>query len=126
MKKFELIDKDGNKFIIVIEIKLNNAKRNYLSITGENRDCGGQIYDRIFPVNKIQKAFINFWKRWHLNDLRAGCIHQREKNKAYEISEICPVCGYRYGSKWIYEELPPQIEKAIEFFENNINNGELK
>ncbi len=61
------------------------------------------------------KGFLNIWDRWHLNDLRAGCQHQRieEWNKEM-ISEPCNVCNYKYGTKWLKEELP---EYVIEYLE---------
>jgi len=70
--------------------------------------------------DKFQELMV-IWKRWHLNDLRAGCTHQREiiRESGYddcsyeEIKKteffVCPVCGYEYGSKWLLEELPPVV-----------------
>lgn len=74
------------------------------------------------------------WKRWHLNDLRAGCEHQRAENWGEDrVSELgklscwvypqehpkgvlmkhCPVCGYQYGSAWLYEAIPAEIISEI-------------
>jgi len=98
------------------------------------------------------KQFFDIWDRWHLNNMRAGCEHQREagwnKQKIDEslpletygkffegqgikswnmwawipekdhpqglLSKACPVCGYRYGSAWLKEELPQNV---IDFLE---------
>lgn len=62
--------------------------------------------------------FKNVWQRWHLNDMRAGCEHQRELGwKSYDEhpSEPCPVCGYKYGSKWLKEVVPGAV---IEFLKS--------
>ena len=115
------------------------------------------------------------WERWHLNDMRAGCEHQRAEPERWrmcpghylplsqrvrfidetdgsglvhiartratipancegqeetrildayiagqfyegsvrcsldKLSQPCPVCGYRYGSSWLYEEVPSDV-----------------
>lgn len=41
---------------------------------------GGQCMDSIaalFPANALVQEMVTVWRRWHLNDLRAGCEHQR-------------------------------------------------
>lgn len=56
--------------------------------------------------------FLGVWRQWHLNDMRAGCEHQRELGWAkYDEhpSEPCPTCGYKYGNAWLYEEVPASI-----------------
>lgn len=136
-------------------------KNGRLSITGvvgpkANGDAlgsCGQITDtlkspelvpyRDFPVAK----FVEVWERWHLNDIRAGCEHQRAEGwnkrpidptkplnsygKHYEgqrfaswnmltwvpesehpeglLSRPCPTCGYKYGTKWLTEEVPEDV-----------------
>lgn len=52
------------------------------------------------------------WEDYHLNDLQAGCFHQRELKTKIECGTICPVCGYSYGAKWLYKEIPTDV---IEF-----------
>jgi len=32
------------------------------------------------------------------------------------LSEPCPECGYRYGSAWLHEELPPEVLAAVSAF----------
>lgn len=72
---------------------------------------------------------LKIWERWHLNDLNAGCIHQRElmpqikqergkkffyAENLYKIWELpeffeCPECGYKYGTAWLFEEVPHDV-----------------
>lgn len=85
------------------------------------------------------------WRRWHLNDMRPGCEHQREQGwdkrpidpskplDAYGVfvgehatwnmlvwvtkrehpqgllAEPCPVCGYKYGTAWLHEDVPDDV-----------------
>jgi len=82
---------------------------------------------------------LDIWDRWHLNGMRAGCEHQRENRwnerplNAYDnfvgntmswnmlawvrptehseglLTKPCPVCGYKYGTAWLHENLPDTI-----------------
>lgn len=61
--------------------------------------------------------FLKVWDRWHLNDMRAGCEHQRANGWTYEEhhdpktfkGEACLQCGYKIGSAWLKEEVPAEI-----------------
>lgn len=71
-----------------------------------------ELYDR----------FLEVWDKWHLNDMKAGCIHQRELGWIYKEhsdpvtfqGEACPVCGYRIGSAWLKEEVPAEVISFLE------------
>jgi hypothetical protein len=66
---------------------------------------------------------LDVWEKWHLNDMRSGCEHQRAFGWTYEEhhdkktfkGEACPVCGYEIGSSWLKDELPQSV---IEFLES--------
>lgn len=83
--------------------------------------------------------FLDVWKRWHLNDMRPRCEHQKDWGKKKltvsrssmfddcktevklsgwvypkehpegELTKPCPVCGYEYGSAWLKEEVPVEV-----------------
>jgi hypothetical protein len=116
-----------------------------LSICGEGVDFGGQCVDEIgYAIDKdhIEKERIpdalrlmQVWGRWHLNDMRPHCEHQKKWDskkplevKTYKgketknamwvtqkehpeglLSKPCDECGYRFGSAWLYEEVPTHI-----------------
>jgi len=172
-------------------------------ISGRDIDMGGQCVDKVaamFPHDEKAQRMAEVWARWHLNDMRPGCEHQREwntdkpieitrytwgpafhalrrqvedgaaeadeyqeyraiKTKVYavtmglkapkwetpEIKELlalemvkvektetktagwihpeehpegllcrpCPDCGYKYGSSWVFEEIPAEILAEI-------------
>ena len=108
-----------------IEHKVIN-KYKTLSISGYSVDRGGQIYDFLLskefkPLKNFNvKRLVEIWKRWHLNDLRPGCIHQEKPIRGKEwdtlewerLTKMCPK-GYRYGSKWLVEELPEDIINEV-------------
>lgn len=74
---------------------------------------GGQCIDTIWneygtQLNnpELYQCIMGLWERNHLNDMNAGCEHQREmKRNNDNIESPCPVCGYRYGSAWLYRPI---------------------
>lgn len=75
---------------------------------------GGQNVDTMVRLVRTPKMarIAEVWRRWHLNDMRAGCAHQR--GQAHEVGDLCESCGYRYGHSWLYEELPADIVAEVE------------
>lgn len=84
--------------------------------------CGGQCLDKPEVLNVVKNGklcekdkaiyfeILRLWKNYHLNGLNAGCEHQK---KGTPVGETCPVCGYRYGSTWLYREIPEKDLEAI-------------
>lgn len=61
--------------------------------------------------------FLDVWSEWHLNDIHAGCEHQRAlgwEKDGYDKhpSEPCPECGYKFGTSWHVIPVPDDV---IEF-----------
>jgi hypothetical protein len=97
--------------------------------------CGGQCVDTVaayFPNNKKAARMVAIWRRWHLNDMKAGTpaqeawlrdhpmqftypqSHYEEASKALAAAGLNPDNGYSYGSKWLCEEIPADIRAEIE------------
>ena len=110
---------------------------NVLSVVTENFYIGGQYNDFTdcdITVDKDKlNRIIELWNRWHLNDMNAGCIHQTafDNNVKYdewkklqaEQAARCPE-GYNYGSKWLLEPLPVEVETEIINLVENISKKE--
>ena len=63
-------------------------------------------------------GLLDVWQEWHLNDLHAGCEHQRAlgwEKDGYDRhpSEPCPECGYKYGTAWNKVEVPASVLRFI-------------
>lgn len=131
---------------VTIEVRLGDGN---LSICGSiwnslHTDIvsGGQNIDEIaslFPHNERVQRVKEVWKRWHLNDLKAGSPKQEEYLKNNPITSSYPeshyektckvlakkglnpdpdyICSgkpYEYGSAWLKEKLPLEIIKEVE------------
>jgi hypothetical protein len=113
---------------------------------GRKMVSGGQNIEEIasmYPDREDVKKIREIWKRWHLNGMNSGCVHQEKDKwqchcgKANTVggnpsdcfkcdcgahrwdstTDACPKTGYRFGSKWLYEELPYEIEiEAVSMF----------
>lgn len=124
-KTIELGKVNGKTGLVEFELK-ETEKGLVFSMSGQlglGRGCemaGQCIPDllKLFPANKDLARMAKVWKRWHLNDLHAGCEHQRElgwEKDGYDKhpSEPCPVCGYGFGTEWKFEALPEDIINEI-------------
>lgn len=132
---------------VYCSIEIENGK---LSISGVEGPLAsgnalggcGQIQDHLQPIQKFEPGwsddllakFVDVWNAWHLNDMNAGCQHQRAMGWGtrkvkdgglagwiYEkddpegvLCKPCPECGYEYGTKWLKEELPADVIKFLE------------
>lgn len=99
-------------------------------------------FDNLLVSREELERLLDVWKRWHLNDMRAGCAHQnRLLPWACELLGIgysydnlmkipdfqrCPRCGYNYGSAWLYEPLPEEVVNFLEQFGNRPWNKKEK
>lgn len=137
IKKF--VFRPGNYYRVEVEIELETNRRGYVWKDGELkevrgnvfsttqmiywrnscRECG-QCFDNPGVLDTIKNGklcekdkaiyleIFRLWKNYHLNEMNAGCEHQKEGTP---VGEVCPICGYRYGSAWLYREIP---EKDLE------------
>ena len=130
--------KDGKLSITGVEGPIRN---------GNYRGSCGQIYsdkllEDITPGSDWShtaiKKFFKVWEDWHLNDMRAGCIHQRKNWNLYQELEI-PIYGYsnkfynmltsaKNGKLSIeeytyYKEVVPLVDKIV--IKKHTANSEL-
>ena len=114
--------------LVTIEIALKDTEEGKVFTASGNiwyptkTDCYtcGQNLDKIekfFPLNKQVRRIVEIWKKYHLNNFHPGCEHQRDYEKEeYEkhAEAVCPICHYKYGTDWKFEEIPNDIIKEIE------------
>lgn len=134
-----------NKAAITWELKETDKKPCFSAQAevwnGQGTDIimGGQCVDEVaamFPHNAKAQRIKAVWERYHLNDMRAGCEHQRagwDVSKMLDVDgqkkaagwvyqkehaegllcKPCEVCGYKYGSTWLYEAIPADVLAEI-------------
>lgn len=135
-KKFEFNKIDYNDtgrkaYMVELEVTLQEKEDGKLCFSA-NGDVwntkhtdivmGGQCIDDIWNeyASQIKDRHLFFvikelWEQYHLNDLNAGCKHQRKLNWTYEQhpSEPCPTCGYKMGTDWRYNKIDQKDLTAI-------------
>lgn len=119
-------------------IDIRYTESGNLSLWGSFHGNYGQIYEYLSDPTRIHlsKEFnyediINIqkiWKRWHLNDLRAGTPRQEafvrkwEVNNTYDYKRVCEALtkanllvdhGYKYGTSWLKEDVPMGVIKYL-------------
>lgn len=109
---------------IYFNVKVSiSFKESRLSIVGNSSEMSGQIWQYLQSLNsedyqlqegwteEMYRKLLDIWEQWHLNDMRAGCCHQRALgwNKDEHLGKPCPACGYRYGSSWLFEPVPNEV-----------------
>lgn len=113
----------GSYMSVFVKVKFDGKRLSISGVEGPTHggnakgSCGQitispQTYNKYAPGWDKAKASMlqKLWDRWHLNDMRAGCEHQRaEKWDKKRLSEPCPTCGYKYGTAWLTEEVPPDV-----------------
>jgi hypothetical protein len=45
---------------------------------------------------------------WKIEEKTAGWVFPSQHPKGL-LTKPCPVCGYRYGNGWLYEEVPEEV-----------------
>ena len=139
IKKF--VFRPGNYYRVEVEIELETHQRGYVWKDGALKEIRGNVFSATQMIywrnscRELGQCFDNpdvldtikngklcekdkaiyleifrLWKNYHLNDMNAGCEHQK---KGTPVGEVCPVCGYRYGSAWLYREIPEKDLEAI-------------
>lgn len=125
-------DKRRRKATVEVRLEVRDGKL-YLSIVGEIKGySSGQCCKEMekYAVQKRQNfdEIIEVWKRYHLNDMRAGTPKQEQavreycKNNEYNYNKVREYLnsiglivdnGYTYGTNWLYEEIPQHILDKI-------------
>lgn len=115
---------DGQRVTADIALARTMAHGPELSICWAMSGAFGQISGLKFE-NPVAEKLYAIWHRWHLNGMRAGCEHQIRLwgfDAKYDDhpSEICPECGYQFGSAWLYEPLPAEVIEYLEWLKAEV------
>ena len=131
MRMFRRTLRPTTNTIVYVEFNPDSGR---LSLSGTARGKmggSGQVLEQVregVPAEGWRKRdcyeLYKCWKRWHLNDLRAGTPKQEEavrewkKKNQYDYKLVCDYLktiglyednGYRYGTAWLKEEVPKEV-----------------
>ncbi len=111
-------DSMGDRTVITLEIRHDEQTgKTTASFTGEEyRKHSSHPMAFGQAQGSAPQALKDLWDRWHLNDMRAACEHQRALGFTWAThpQHVCTECGYRLGSSWLYEELPRDFLKQCD------------
>lgn len=117
----ELRDADSDKPKLSICGDLWNSSHTDIVMGGQCLDDLAQ-FDELF-CNPLFKKLHRLWKTYHLNDLHPGTVKQEQalddaEKLGVKVSSYDDSCkylesiglledgGYKYGSAWLYREIP--------------------
>lgn len=139
-RKFSFIDADNNKVDVKLEVKQKDDGRKTFSMSGDYCGGCGQVFDDVKPANTHQKKLIAIWNKYHLNDMHAGTEEQEQALKDFkgDYEERCKFLAekkllevklkngtlYKYGTGWLYNELPVQFVNELKNIIANIKKFE--
>jgi hypothetical protein len=90
---------------------------------GDWSTCGQirETFAKVIGVRGV-RAVAAIWDTDHLNGMTAGCEHQTrapgDADAALDNTPACPVTGYRWGTAWLYRELPAaHVQTVLEFLD---------
>lgn len=129
-------DADGNRTIVTVSFEDVGEGRTRILFTGsEYRKHSSHPFASGQHKGSAPTSLKRLWDRWHLNDMKAGCAHQEARYRDHpedrptysndyrgatgdrlspDEGSACPQCGYRYGSAWVYEQLPDDLIEQID------------
>lgn len=102
---------------------------------GWSESGGGQCIDTARTVLPSKQwsaedlsRLVAIWEAWHLNGLQAGCAHQSVvmesgpygPRPSLELTQPCPVTGYRYGHAWLFKALPADVLDDVRRFQRRV------
>ena len=107
---------ESQSAFLFVEIKWDGKRLSIVGVDGPkaNGDAIGGCGQCIDALSDVKPPLVDVerlrevWARWHLNDMRAGCEHQRAVDE-HTIGAKCSECGYRYGSVWLHEDVPADV-----------------
>lgn len=109
-----------------VTVKWNGTRLSLIGVEGPRKDGNakgsyGQIVASLREdirngwTREAIDRLAEIWERWHLNDMRAGCEHQRAAGWSARdmVGVTCEVCGYKFGTAWLTEEVPVAILEEL-------------
>ena len=118
---------NGKKYPVFVTIEYNDGKLSMTGVesplpSGNCRGSCGQIvsnFSEYVPAKGWTTEMLNtlqfIWKTYHLNDTTPNCEHMRDAGKMeYMPGYVCPVCGYKSGSAWLFRPVPTDVIAWLE------------
>jgi hypothetical protein len=87
----------------------------YLTIQMVEKYHGESLNASMIPQEVTGLIKAGYLEPWHWNFIekseRAGLVNVKSGGL---LSKPCPVCGYKYGTAWLFEEIPADVLQWLE------------
>lgn len=118
-----------NKRLSLTGVEGPDSRGNCKGSCGQIRDTLVRLTAPHFTKETLDQLK-QIWDRWHLNDMKAGTPAQEDYlrenykercdyTKACEVLQeagLNPDNGYKYGSAWLFEEVPEDVINFLASF----------
>lgn len=87
-------------------------KEGIVEATPNERLLLGLSYCLDSPAKQLPAALAQFYKLKRTEMQSRGFLENKKDPRGL-LGKPCPVCGYQYGTSWLYRPIPPQDEAVI-------------
>ena len=131
---WDTLDREKDVVVFSMDGGIWNASHNDMISGGQNL---GTIA-KLMLQNKDLQELIGYWRKYHLNDMKAGTKRQTEAVKKWQAEgnkyeypaavehlksiELDEDKGYKYGHGWLYEPIPDDVVKRIIELANKLDS----
>lgn len=111
------------KFTMTVDAirKQNTAREHILRAAQEGKIVRAAPDEKLYlglsyfldsPTEKLPKALAPFYRLKRTEERPRGFLNCKKDPRGL-LDKPCPVCGYRYGTAWLYRPISPQDEAVI-------------
>lgn len=131
---WDTLDREKDVVVFSMSGGIWNASHNDMISGGQNLET----IAKLMPQNKDLQELIGYWRKYHLNDMKAGTKRQTEAVKKWQAEgnkyeypaavehlksiELDEDKGYKYGHGWLYEPIPDDVVKRIIELANKLDS----
>lgn len=131
---WDTLDREKDVVVFSMQGGIWNASHNDMISGGQNLET----IAKLIPGNKDLQELIGYWRKYHLNDLKAGTKRQTEAVEKWQAEgnkydytaatehlksiELDEDKGYKYGHGWLYEPIPESVVNRIIELANKLDS----
>ena len=80
--------------------------------SAEEQTLLGLSYTRKSHEEMLYGLVAKYYKLANIESKELGWLYEKDHPDGL-LARPCPICGYKFGTKWLYRPIPPEDEKLI-------------